>query len=355
MNQPRSAITLLALVVSTAGAQTPDFQDVEYASPDPGWKLDLYMPDLACPPYPVVVFIHGGGWISGDKADVDGFQPYFLNKGFAVASINYRYCFVHKWPEQMFDCKAAIRFLRANAGTYSIDPDRIGVFGESSGGQLAAVLGASAGIASLEGAVGDHDDVSSVVHAVSTYYPPTNLFEFAQYEGPDGVASKLIGIEILDVIENLEDPAYAEWITLIDSASPMTHVSADDPPFYLVHGDQDTIVPFVHSQWLHDALVAGGVTSTFDLLPGFGHTDIPDEQAEDVAEFFESVLGLNPPIVGDLDHDCIVGPEDIAALLAQWGKCPKKGECTGDIAPPGGNGKVSAADLAALLANWTGP
>jgi acetyl esterase/lipase len=355
MSHIRITTAFFAFVVSTASAQTPDFTDVAYATPDPAWKFDLSVPDAGCPPYPLVVFIHGGGWISGDKTDVEAFQPYFLNSGFAVASINYRYCFVHKWPKQIFDCKAAIRFLRANAPTYSIDPDRIGVFGISAGGQLAAVLGTSSGVESLEGNVGDHDDVSSIVHAVATYYPPTDLFEFAQHEGPDGLASKLIGIEILDVIENIDDPEFAEWVALINSASPMSHVTKDDPPFYLVHGDQDVIVPFEHSQWLHDALIAGGVTSTFDLLPGFGHTDIPTEQAESVAGFFVDVLGTNAPIVGDLDQDCIVGPEDIAALLAQWGECPKAGQCTGDLAPPGGNGKVSAADLAALLANWTGP
>src|SRR5713101_8014594 len=145
-------------------------------------KLDLYLPEKSDGPLPLIVWIHGGGWIGGNKENPPGLE--FLNRGYALASINYRLSQHAKFPAQIEDCKAALRWLRANAKTYNLDPDRIGVWGESAGGHLVALLGTTGDVKELEGEEGNPQQ-SSEVQAVVDWFGPTDFLKIGEQSGPD--------------------------------------------------------------------------------------------------------------------------------------------------------------------------
>ena len=155
-------------------------------------KLDLYLPEKADGPLPVIVWVHGGGWLAGSK---DGGGPAlpFVGKGYAVAAINYRLSQHAKFPAQIEDCKAAIRWLRANAKTYNLDPDHIGVWGASAGGHLVALLGTSGDVKELEGKEGNTDQ-SSRVQAVVDWFGPTDLTKMGgSHDQPNSPEARLFG------------------------------------------------------------------------------------------------------------------------------------------------------------------
>ena len=135
-------------------------------------KLDLYVPEKADGPLPVIVWVHPGAWMFGGKEECPAIP--FLSKGYAVASINHRYSRQSPFPAQIEDCKAAIRWLRANAKTYNLDTERFGVWGASSGGHLSALLGTSGDVKDLEGTQGETDP-SSRVQAVVDWFGPTDV------------------------------------------------------------------------------------------------------------------------------------------------------------------------------------
>ena len=203
-------------------------------------------------PMPVIVWIHGGGWQKGTR---DGGLPKlvaFAGKGYFCASIEYRLSGEATFPAQIEDCKCAIRFLRAKAKEYNLDPDRIGVWGSSAGGHLVALLGTSGNVKELEGN-GGWPEVSSKVQAVCDFCGPTDLVEFVanSKKKADSAIAKLLG-----------GPP-AENKTKADLANPITHVTKDAPPFLVVHGDKDTTVPMRQSELLRDALQKG-LGSPFD-------------------------------------------------------------------------------------------
>ena len=231
--------------------------------------LDLFLPTppagrtWAKPPaegykvrLPVIVFIHGGGFLMGRKEDTVPLE--LLAEGYAVASIGYRVSTVAKFPAQLEDCKAAIRWLRSNAARFALDPDRIGVFGESAGGYLAALLGTTGDVRDFD--VGDNLDQSSAVQAVIDFYGPTdflrNAFATASPKSPEAI---LIGGSIL------ENPDKAA------KANPIAYVTKDDPPFLIVHGDADELVPHNQSELLEAALKNANVPVTFYMVKGGGH------------------------------------------------------------------------------------
>ncbi len=244
--------------------------DIEYGKPQ---LLDLYLPRAANGKLPLVVWIHGGGWKSGSKENFRPAQP-LLNEGFAVASINYRLSGEAKFPAQIDDCKAAIRYLRAHAAEYGIDPARIGVFGSSAGGHLVALLGTS----------GSGTDG---VQAVCDFYGPTDLIAMAKVPGyerhasPQSAESELLG-----------GPA-EQHPEIAKQANPITFIGKDTPPFLILHGSADPIVPPQQSQLLHDALRKAGIESSLHFLPGAKHGG-PEFMAPDVqkivAEFFAKHL-----------------------------------------------------------------
>lgn len=229
-------------------------------------RLDVFYPAKAGKPVPLVVWIHGGAWLGGTKERCPAMP--LLEDGFAVASVTYRFSQHAKFPAQIEDCKAAIRWLRAHATEFNIDPARIGVWGASAGGHLVALLGVAGDRKEWER--GGHLDQSSRVQAVVNWFGPANLLTMGAQSGPDSridhdapnsPESKLVG----GPVQERKEAATA--------ASPVTYASADDAPMLLVHGDRDNVVPIGQSKELHEALKKAGVDVTFTTIPGAGHGD----------------------------------------------------------------------------------
>ncbi len=238
--------------------------------------LDLYLPEAATGKLPVVVWIHGGGWRAGSKERCPA--VWMVPRGYAVASVGYRLSGEAKFPAQIEDCKAAIRFLRAGAAKYGLDPDRIGAWGASAGGHLAALLGTAGEAKELEGPSGE-PRVSSRVQAVCDWFGPADLSRL----GTPGARSP-----VTLLLGGLPD----ENVQLARMASPISYVSKDDPPFLIMHGDRDRLVPLSQSQLLHEALKKAGVESTWHVVQGAGHGFAGPEVAQRVLQFFDRHLRL---------------------------------------------------------------
>ncbi|MEM7144634.1 MAG: alpha/beta hydrolase [Verrucomicrobiota bacterium] len=257
-------------------------RDITYATPnDTPLLLDLYLPEQKpVDPIPVVVWVHGGGWKNGSK---DKTQAAFLAQhGFAVASINYRLTDAGQWPDQINDCYAAVRFLRDNADKYHLNPNHIGAWGSSAGGHLVALMGTRP--------YPEEESTSSRVQAVCDWFGPSELLTMPYNVVGDGrtvedVAqsngAKLLGNTVYKVPDLAKD------------ASALDHVSADDPPFLIMHGSADPGVPVVQSEKLHDALKNAGVDSTLIVLDGAGHGGEhfkTDDTKQTVLTFFQEHL-----------------------------------------------------------------
>jgi acetyl esterase/lipase len=200
--------------------------------------------------------------------------------GYAVASINYRLTNEGPHPAQINDCKAAIRWLRANAKEYSIDPDRIGVWGGSAGGHLVALLGTAGDAKDLEGD-GGNADVSSKVQAVCDFFGPSDLTRVPDARIANAAVPKLLGGP---VSENLDKAK---------QASPITYVTSDDPPFLILQGTRDPLVRAEQSQWLYDALKEKGVDAKLEMIEGAGHGGAEfntPARRKMILDFFESNL-----------------------------------------------------------------
>lgn len=260
-------------------------------------KLDLYLPE-SDEPTPLVVFIHGGGWIRNTRKESPDLRKYFAERGFAMATIDHRLTYLRdgvdslyppdesnpnprgEFPDHIVDVKAAIRWLRAHASEYNIDPDRIATWGSSSGSHLAALAGTMNDINEVFGDVYPeaeyapanpvYPEESGRVQAVIGWYTPTNFLLMDEQAGDKGAfphdargspESMLIGDQITD------DEAYDK----VQAANPITYVDPDDPPFLLMHGRQDAIVAYEQSKILYEALRDACVDATFYELHDLGH------------------------------------------------------------------------------------
>lgn len=262
-------------------------RDVVYGKADDvELKLDLYYPKKTAGKLPVTVYVHGGGWQNGDKKMGAGAMAIgeLIKRGYLVVSINYRLAPAHKFPAQIEDVKCAIRFLRAHSKDYNLDPKRIGVWGSSAGGHLVALLGTTDAKAGLEGK-GGWPDQSSRVQAVVDLFGPADL----TVEFPGGnarIAQTVFG-------------ARSTKDEVMKRASPVTYVSRDDPPFLILHGESDLLVPLSQSEILHERLKKAGVQSKLVVVKNAGHgfrpvdgTPDPDrnELTQMIADFFDQTL-----------------------------------------------------------------
>jgi acetyl esterase/lipase len=238
--------------------------------------LDLYCPEKVSGPAPVIVWIHGGAWRRGGKRKCPAVA--LVPDGYAVASIDYRLSSTAPFPAQIEDCKAAVRWLRANAAKYNLDADRIGVWGMSAGGHLAALLGTSGGVPELEGS-GDNMQYSSRVQAVCAVAGPTNL-----------PALTNVGPKRMSAIEGLLGGPLEKDKAKAIAASPIHYVSKDDPPFLIVHGEGDRVIPVEQSQRLYEALQKAGVNATLKILPQVGHQGVLMDAVKDAEVFFNATL-----------------------------------------------------------------
>ena len=262
---------------SSSSGPTPTKADVAYANTSSSQVLDLWLPPNATGPVPLVIFIHGGAFKGGDKSMEAGNVQALLDRGYAVASVNYRLSGEAPFPAAVQDVKAAVRYLRANASTYGINPDQIVAWGESAGGNLAAMLGVTGGQASSE--LDDPDlgnaGVSSAVQAVVDWFGPTDFLSMDSQQSSTRCASP----ESHDPASSPESQYVGAAIQTVPdqakAASPLTYVATASnlPVFVIAHGDSDCQIPPAQSQSLHDALVAKGATATLTILPGAAHGD----------------------------------------------------------------------------------
>jgi acetyl esterase/lipase len=255
-------------------------------------RLDLYLPAKADAPMPVIVWVHGGAWMAGSKDGGVQALP-FVGKGYAVASMNYRLSQHAVFPAQIEDCKAAIRWLRANAKTYKLDAEHIGVWGASAGGHLVALLGTTGGVKELEGKLGNAEQ-SSRVQAVVDFFGPTDFLQmdahavkgsFMKHDPPNSPESRLIGGAIQKNVEKVK------------RANPIHYVTKDAPPFFIAHGERDPLVPCHQSELLYEALKKAKFEVTFQKIAGAGHGGPgfnTDKMQAAIGAFFDKHLKTRP-------------------------------------------------------------
>jgi len=267
-------------------------RDIVYArAGDRKLLLDLYLPAKPSTPKPVIVWIHGGGWRAGRKGSGGRALP-MLQRGYAVVDVGYRLSGEAIFPAQVEDCKAAVRWVRANASRYGLDPDRIGAWGSSAGGHLVAFLGTSGDVKEFDTQA--NRQYSSRVQAVCDWFGPTDFLQMDEHmlEGGRLVHDAPQSPESLFVGGPIRREPYR---SIVKKANPITYVTQDDPPFLIMHGDKDMLVPLHQSELLCDALKKAKVEVTLQVVRGAGHglgggEESPAKLVEIVAEFFDKHL-----------------------------------------------------------------
>jgi acetyl esterase/lipase len=258
--------------------------DQPYAGNDnPMQCVDLYLPKhrTSDKPLPVIAYIHGGGWLTGHR--IGGFAGLIrLVQGgdYAGVSIGYRLGSEVHWPAQIYDCKAAIRWIRGHAKQFNLDPDKIAISGNSAGGHLASLLGTSGDVKELEGDLGEWTRESSRVACVVDLCGPEDLTQpltFDKLGHPWVNDPATIGL-----LGGTYEEKHAEAV----AASPVTWVSADDPPFFIAQGTKDERVTYAHSEALHTALQKAGVKSYLIPITGGGHGAVSNTEIQKRAEQF---------------------------------------------------------------------
>ena len=291
----------LILFLTPLAAQTPEprftvVPDVQYCTG--GGKpllMDVFVPKHRTrTPTPAVLWIHGGGWERGDKNGNSGAQL-LADEGFVTASLFYRLSGDSPFPADIEDCKCAIRFLRANAAKYGIDPDRVGVAGASAGGHLAELVATADQSAGLEGN-GGWQNVSSKVQAASAYYGVSDFTVGAtQFQHHTG----LVVLKLFRGTEKDKPELYRK-------ASPIFYVSKDDPPLLLVHGEKDDLVPFDQSVRMAEAYRRAALAVEFIAVKNAGHDF---EQVGD-APVSPSVEAIRQRTIDFFERNLVSAPAD---------------------------------------------
>ncbi len=275
------------------------FLDVPYAGISPAQKLDIYLPETGEGPFPVVMAVHGGAFMVGDKGDVQVLPMLAgLKRGYAVVSINYRMSWEALFPALVHDIKAAVRWVRGNAAQYGFDGNRIAAWGGSAGGYLSAMAGVTGGVAELEDLSLGYAEQSSRVQAVVDWFGPTDFLKMDEQtvivnrgkSGPfshntaNSPESLLLGAQITTIPERVRE------------ANPETYVREDAPPFFIQHGTRDTTVPPLQSVNFAAKLaqVAGPERVRLELLEGAQHADAAfnkRQNVQKVLDFLDEVMG----------------------------------------------------------------
>jgi acetyl esterase/lipase len=261
--------------------------DVPYANLSPSQRLDVYLPDAGEGPFPVIVSLHGGAFMGGDKADLQ-LLPFLegLTRGYGVVAANYRLSGEAIFPALVHDAKAAVRWIRGHAREHRLDGQRIAAWGASAGGYLALMLGTSHGISELEDLSLGNAGRPANVQAVVDWFGPSDFLKMDEqleacglpplegqsHSGPQSPESLLLGRQITEI---------PEWVR---AANPGSYIRADAPPFLIQHGTRDAVVPAQQSVDLAARLraVLGDDRVTLDLLDGAEHADPRFESPENV-------------------------------------------------------------------------
>jgi acetyl esterase/lipase len=304
----------VGVVPAARAADAPEsaniIRDIEFAKPDgQSLLLDLYLPEDRSKPVPIVIFIHGGGWKNGSRKSGEKTAAWLTDHGFAVASIDYRLTDVAQWPAQIDDCYAAVKWLFSSSDEYQLDRFKIGVWGTSAGGHLAALLGTRF-----------PDDPKGFfdIQAVCDWFGPSDLLTMPPNNVGNGrtaedVANsngaKLLGATVREVPELARD------------ASALHHVEPFSASFLIMHGDQDPGVPLEQSQKLHAKLINAEVSSRLHIVKGAGHGGKQFATVESrtiVADFFKRTLKPEWPQGSGPDSSFRFGQYAVAAPLTTW-------------------------------------
>jgi len=299
----RSIVVSLFLATSALAGYPPTpgtgtfttIEGLEYARiGNDSLELDLRIPD-GVGPWPVILYLHSGAWITGDRTGGPAIRQ--ASRGYAVASIDYPLAPVYVWPAQLEACKAAVRWLRANAARFNLDPTRIGVFGTSAGGHLAAMLGTTADRPEFEGLSLGNAQYSSAVKAVVDLYGPTDLLKIDEQKLPCygnlSANSPLMPPSLLMgcPIQQCKDKTA--------TSNPINYATPGDPPFLIMQGQLDCLTPWMQSQMLYDALRAQSVQAKLYLLPTAKHADgqFDDQKYKQIiSDFFDLYLRGTMPV-----------------------------------------------------------
>jgi acetyl esterase/lipase len=279
-------IALLAGLTTGVAEAAPTVEtDIEYTNvAGTPLRLDLYRPEPATGG-PLLVYVHGGAWEAGSKAGMP--LTALVERGYTIASLDFRPASQAPFPGQVHEIKAAIRFLRAEAERRGYDATRIGIVGVSSGGHLAAVVGLSNGDPELEGTLGQHRGESSAVQAIVSYFGASNLTTILAQSTPFGLGVREPALKrLLGALPKDND-------ALARRASPVFLVDAADPPLLLLHGDQDPQMPINQSHELHGAYEQRGLAADFIVVHGAGHGGeqfYEPHNIERVATFLDTYL-----------------------------------------------------------------
>lgn len=244
-------------------------------------KLDLYLPKEKKGKIPLIIFAHGGGWLLGSRKQIEVGVLQQLERGFAVASVSYSLSTRAKFPQQVYECKAAIRWLHANAEPFNLDKENFIFWGASAGGHLSNIVGATSGTTILEGNLGDNLTVSSVVQKVVSWYAPSDLLQMKKNNfwsiPTDWTTSFYLGFFIHRQPERTE------------IANPLNYITEKTPPFFLTHGTKDTVVNENQSELLYQKLLEKGIFAIYEKTD-FLHGDIRfnrKKQLKMVEDFLE--------------------------------------------------------------------
>jgi acetyl esterase/lipase len=275
-------------LVPAAKLGTVDY-DITYATiNDTALMMDIHYPTTATSPVPAIIYVHGGGWTAGDKGSGTSieFIPELVSRGYLVAAINYRLAPEFKVIDQIGDVKCAVRYLRTKAADYGIDSQRIGAIGGSAGGHLVILLGTSDTTSNLEGG-GDYYNQSSRVQAVVDLFGPADLMVMFESTSPQWLQNVFGNSDF-----NSDD---------IKKVSPVTYITSDDPPFLILQGDQDTVVPREQSEIFFQKLQEASVPASLVIVKNAGHGFRPvpttavispseQEMTLMIADFFDQYL-----------------------------------------------------------------
>ena len=247
-------------------------------------QLDLYLPKGRTKATPAIIFIHGGAWKSGKRSDMKFYCVKFAEKGYVTATVTYRLMDEALFPAPVQDVKCAVRWLRANAAKYMVDPEHMVASGNSAGGHLSMMIGYSDD-PSLEGS-GGNNGVSSHVSAVVNFYGPTDLAtDFAKQQG---IVMEFVGGKTFD-----------EAPDVYNLASPLFHLTQDDPPTLIFHGTIDSTVPIVQADKLADKLKELGIDYVYERYDGWPHTmDLAEAVNRrcvyQMEQFFKKYIPMSP-------------------------------------------------------------
>lgn len=267
--------------------------DIAYSNIDEAQKLDIYLPNdySKDKPLPIIVAIHGGAFMFGDKGDKQ-LNPMLegLNRGYAIVSVNYRLSQKSKFPTQIHDVKASIRWIKANAKKYNLNPDKIAVWGGSAGGYLASIVGTSGTTKELEDLKLGNEKYNANVNVVIDWFGPIDFLEMdkqitqnglgkANHNQENSPESKLLGKKITEIPE------------LVKKANPETYISTNTPAFFIQHGTKDNQIPMQQSINFYEKLgkVLGKENVKINLLEGASHGGKEFETKENIAMIFNFI------------------------------------------------------------------